>query len=143
MERVNPDEFAHRLISYVKTASERRQLINLPIAEAMITYKDSDESSQIFVPFISEVRLNLSFCSGPSVDVEGDLSSSPPSPPHSPREDSLELQVDYWKGSTKSSIKSFFRTLSIQRSQDNGLSVTYALKEQKKQKSELFCLLLL
>ena len=131
-----------RLISYVKVASERRHVINLPIAEAMITYKENEESSQVFVPFISEVRLNVGY-SLASIDQEGgDLSSSPPSPPHSPREDPLELQVDYWKGTVKSSIKAFFRTLTIQRTQDNALSVTYILKEQKKQKSKSESLIL-
>jgi hypothetical protein len=142
VERNDPEECAVKIITYVKTASERRQVINLPIAEAMITYKDKDseESSQVFVPFINDVRLNVSF-SLTSIDLQegqgGDLSSSPPSPPHSPREDPQELQVDYWKGNVKSSIKAFFRTLNIQRSIDNGLNVSYTLKEQKKQKSKL------
>jgi len=42
--------------------------------------------------------------------------------------------VDYWKGTLKSSIKAFFRTLTIQRTQENLLAVSYVLKEQKKQK---------
>ena len=113
-------------------------MVNVPIAEAMITYKDADESSQVFVPFVSEVRLSVGFSAGVSMDQQepGDLSSSPPSPPHSPREEPLELQVDFWKGTVKSSIKAFFRTLTIQRTPDNALSVTYILKEHKKQKSK-------
>jgi hypothetical protein len=136
-ERGDPEDFAVRLISYVKVAVERRAVIQLPVAEAMITYKEAEESSQVFVPFISEVRLSVGYSLG-SVEAEGggDLSSSPPSPPHSPREDPLELQIDYWKGTLKSSIKAFFRTLTITRTVDNGLSLTYLLKEQKKQKSE-------
>jgi len=135
IERGDPEEFAMRLIAYVKLATERRQVIILPIAEAMITYKENDESTQVFVPFIGEVRLSVGY-SLASVDQDGtvDLSSSPPSPPHSPREDPLELQVDFWRGSVKSSIKAYFRTLTIQRTQDNSLTVTYILKEQKKQK---------
>jgi len=139
-ERGNAEEMALRVISYATLAKERRHIVHLPIAEAMITYKESDESSQVFVPFISEVRLNVGYYSV-SMDQQlepGDLSSSPPSPPHSPREEPLELQVDYWKGTVKSSIKAFFRTLTIQRTQENSLSVTYILKEQKKQKSEWF-----
>jgi len=137
-ERGNPEEIALRIISYATLAKERRHIVHLPIAEAMITYKDCEESSQVFVPFISEVRLNVGYFSAsldqPGMDI-GDLSSSPPSPPHSPREEPLELQVDFWKGTAKSSIKAFFRTLTIQRTQDNALAVSYVLKEQKKQKS--------
>lgn len=137
-ERGDAEDIALRLFSYAKGAMERRLVFNVPIAEAMITYKENQESSQVFVPFVSEVRLSVGF-SSPSVEAEGgaaDLSSSPPSPPHSPREEPLELQVDYWKGTLKSSIKAFFRTLTIQRTQDNLLSVSYVLKEQKKQKSK-------
>lgn len=113
----------------------------------MITYKESDESSQVFAPFISEVRLNVGYFSQLGIlpgagdphqtDIaEGHLSSSPPSPPQSPREETpLELQVDFWKGTAKSSVKAYFRSLSIQRTQDNGLAISYVLKEQKKQKS--------
>ncbi|CAG7829207.1 unnamed protein product, partial [Allacma fusca] len=45
-----------------------------------------------------------------------------------------ELQVDFWKGTIKSSIKATFRTLTIQRTPENALSVFYILKEHKKQK---------
>jgi len=96
-ERGDADDFALRLVSYAKVATERRFIFNLPIAEAMITYKENQESSQVFVPFVSDVRLSVGY-SLASVDGEVDPSSSPPSSPHSPREDPLELQVDYWKG---------------------------------------------
>lgn len=143
-ERGNPEEIAVRVISYSTLAKERRHIIHLPIAEAMITYKESgEESSQVFVPFISEVRLNVGYFSQPHTDQyppqdgnELNLSSSPPSPPHSPREEPLELQVDFWKGTIKSSVKAYFRSLSIQRTQDNALAISYILKEQKKQKSK-------
>jgi hypothetical protein len=140
-ERGNAEEIALRIISYANLAKERRAIVPLPIAEAMITYKDCEESSQVFVPFISEVRLNVGYCSAsldqPGSGLEpGDLSSSPPSPPHSPREEPLELQVDFWKGTAKSSVKAYFRSLTIQRTQDNALAVSYVLKEQKKQKSK-------
>ncbi|CAL8106945.1 unnamed protein product [Orchesella dallaii] len=136
LEREPAEEMALRIISYANIAKERRQIVNLPIAEAMITFKENEESSQVFVPFISEVRLNVGYS---SVSIEqqqdpGDLSSSPPSPPHSPREEPLELQVDFWKGTIKSSVKASFRSLTIQRTPDNALALSYTLKEQKKQK---------
>jgi len=138
LEREPSEEMALRIISYANVAKERRQIVNLPIAEAMITFKENEESSQVFVPFISEVRLNVGYS---SVSIEqqqdpGDLSSSPPSPPHSPREEPLELQVDFWKGTIKSSVKASFRSLTIQRTPDNALALSYTLKEQKKQKSK-------
>ncbi|ODN06094.1 Phosphofurin acidic cluster sorting protein 2 [Orchesella cincta] len=136
LEREPSEEMALRIISYANVAKERRQIVNVPIAEAMITFKENEESSQVFVPFISEVRLNVGYS---SVSIEqqqdpGDLSSSPPSPPHSPREEPLELQVDFWKGTIKSSVKASFRSLTIQRTSDNALALSYTLKEQKKQK---------
>jgi hypothetical protein len=145
-ERGNAEEHAIRVIAYSNLARERRHIVPLPIAEAMITYKESDESSQVFVPFISEVRLSVGYFSLPNdqhSQQDGNelhLSSSPPSPPHSPRGEELELQVDFWKGTVKSSVKAFFRSLSIQRTQDNALSITYVLKEQKKQKSDFIFL---
>lgn len=140
LEKEPCEEMALRIISYANMAKERRLIMNLPIAEAMITFKENEESTQVFVPFISEVRLNVGYS---SVSIEhqpgdpGDLSSSPPSPPHSPREEPLELQLDFWKGTIKSSVKASFRSLNIQRTQDNALSLSYTLKEQKKQKSRL------
>ncbi|XP_021956417.1 phosphofurin acidic cluster sorting protein 1 isoform X2 [Folsomia candida] len=143
-ERGNAEELALRIIAFFSVAKERRHIVHLPIAEAMITYKESDESSQVFAPFISEVRLNVGYSlqltpgdqqqHHPDGEISH-LSSSPPSPPHSPRgEEPLELQVDFWKGTAKSSVKAYFRSLSIQRTQDNALSISYVLKEQKKQK---------
>lgn len=71
------------------------------------------------------------------LDPEVSLVGSPPSPPQGRSSDEpLELQVDFWKGTVKSSIKACFRSLLIQRTMDNALSLSYTLKEHKKQKSE-------
>ncbi|XP_034250250.1 phosphofurin acidic cluster sorting protein 2 isoform X2 [Thrips palmi] len=62
-------------------------LLHLPVAEAMLTYKSSDEeSSQIFIPFMNEVRLGSQEpVLSASVDLEESASSvisgSPPSHP--------------------------------------------------------------
>lgn len=55
-ERQLPAEFTSRLVNYANMAKERRQILSLPVAEAMITYKENEESSQVFVPFICETR---------------------------------------------------------------------------------------
>lgn len=73
----------------------------LPIAEAMLTYKEKssdDESSQIFVPFVNDVRLGSSDCSSAaSVDLDETptLGSSPPkiTPPSSPNVNSVSLST--------------------------------------------------
>lgn len=94
-------------------ASTTAPSVQLPIAEAMLTCHD--ESSQIFIPFISEVRVGPSD-SGISVSVDLEesatggplLSSSPPAPPLTPPSspnvqnrdlpwEPLELQLDYWQ----------------------------------------------
>uniref|UniRef100_A0A8D8Y9G8 Phosphofurin acidic cluster sorting protein 2 n=3 Tax=Cacopsylla melanoneura TaxID=428564 RepID=A0A8D8Y9G8_9HEMI len=50
-------EAVTRILHYASTAGT---CVQLPVAEAMLTYKEKssdDESSQIFIPFINEVRL--------------------------------------------------------------------------------------
>ncbi|XP_076235348.1 phosphofurin acidic cluster sorting protein KrT95D isoform X2 [Calliopsis andreniformis] len=100
----------------------------LPIAEAMVTYRETDDSSQIFIPFINDVRVGCpDSSSSASVDLEESnitMSGSPPSlpppglpvpppgrltPPSSPnvgqptREgwEPVELQLDYWSKQTQ------------------------------------------
>ena len=96
----------------------------LTIAEAMVTYKDKsseEESCQVFVPFVSDVRLwtgtepetediqplSLSFGHGANSFLDRSRTDRP-SPPSSPNiskysfdsvsksEDLMELQLDYW-----------------------------------------------
>ncbi|XP_055551781.1 phosphofurin acidic cluster sorting protein 2 isoform X3 [Wyeomyia smithii] len=115
-------EIINRIQRYLHSAGPCTQV---PIAEAMVNYRDED-SCQIFVPFISDVRIGC--LEGPQLSLDLDesmtlgsqassdrtLSSSPPqsgraSPPapvtpialtaqpsSSANQESLELQVDYW-----------------------------------------------
>ncbi|XP_076378835.1 phosphofurin acidic cluster sorting protein KrT95D isoform X9 [Megalopta genalis] len=100
----------------------------LPIGEAMVTYRETDDSSQIFIPFINDVRVGCpDSSSSASVDLDetnATMSGSPPSlppaglpipppgrltPPSSPnvgqpmREgwEPVELQLDYWSKQTQ------------------------------------------
>ncbi|KAK0164559.1 hypothetical protein PV328_003174 [Microctonus aethiopoides] len=94
----------------------------LPIAEAMVTYRETDDSSQIFIPFLNDVRVGCPDSStSASVDLDESgmaVSGSPPSlppptlpipppgrltPPSSPNVsqprdgwEPVELQLDYW-----------------------------------------------
>ncbi|XP_053682484.1 phosphofurin acidic cluster sorting protein 2 isoform X2 [Sabethes cyaneus] len=115
-------EIISRIQRYLHSAGPCTQV---PIAEAMVNYRDED-SCQIFVPFISDVKIGC--LEGPQLSLDLDesmtlgsqqssdrtLSSSPPqsgraSPPapltpialtaqpsSSATQESLELQVDYW-----------------------------------------------
>ncbi|KAG8272916.1 Phosphofurin acidic cluster sorting protein 1 [Homalodisca vitripennis] len=188
LERGETNELVNRIQRYLLQSSAA---VNLPIAEAMLTYKEKssdDESSQIFIPFMNDVRLGSPETSTTtSVDLEEGLppiiSGSPPSsltigcdrkitPPSSPnigqsstvfpyRElcEPLELQLDYWllpgksndargdtgggggekkKGdSTKSTLKSTFRSLQVARLSLSGeqpsphFTISYSTKEKK------------
>lgn len=114
-------EIISRIQRYLHSSGPCTQV---PIAEAMVNYRDED-SCQIFVPFISDVRIGCtdgpqlsldleeSFAMGSGQSADRILSSSPPqsgraSPPapltpalvqqssSSGTQESLELQVDYW-----------------------------------------------
>ncbi|XP_018052741.1 PREDICTED: phosphofurin acidic cluster sorting protein 2 isoform X3 [Atta colombica] len=118
-------ECAARASEYLATANT---ILLLPIAEAMVTYRETDDSSQIFIPFINDVRVGCpESSSSTSVDLEESnvsMSGSPPSlpppslpvptpgkltPPSSPnvgqpaREgwEPVELQLDYWSKQTQ------------------------------------------
>ncbi|XP_050446133.1 phosphofurin acidic cluster sorting protein 2 isoform X3 [Cataglyphis hispanica] len=117
-------EGAARVSEYLATANT---VLLLPIAEAMVTYRETDDSSQIFIPFINDVRVGCpDSSSSASVDLEESnvsMSGSPPSlppptlpvpppgkltPPSSPnvgqpREgwEPVELQLDYWGKQTQ------------------------------------------
>lgn len=50
-------ELYNKVVNYLKSA---QYVLQIPIAEAMITYKDKnieDESSQVFIPFICDARI--------------------------------------------------------------------------------------
>ncbi|XP_029042866.1 phosphofurin acidic cluster sorting protein 2 isoform X2 [Osmia bicornis bicornis] len=118
-------EGAARVSEYLAAAGTT---LLLPIAEAMVTYREIDDSSQIFIPFINDVRVGCpDSSSSASVDLEESnvtMSGSPPSlpppglpvpppgrltPPSSPnvgqpsREgwEPVELQLDYWSKQTQ------------------------------------------
>ncbi|XP_012153640.1 phosphofurin acidic cluster sorting protein KrT95D isoform X3 [Megachile rotundata] len=118
-------EGAARVSEYLAVAGTT---LLLPIAEAMVTYRETDDSSQIFIPFINDVRVGCpDSSSSASVDLEESnvtMSGSPPSlpppglpvpppgrltPPSSPnvgqpsREgwEPVELQLDYWSKQTQ------------------------------------------
>ncbi|XP_032664421.1 phosphofurin acidic cluster sorting protein 2 isoform X3 [Odontomachus brunneus] len=118
-------EGAARISEYLAAANT---VLPLPIAEAMVTYRETDDSSQIFIPFVNDVRVGCpDSSSSASVDLEESnvsMSGSPPSlpppslpvpppgkltPPSSPnvgqpaREgwEPVELQLDYWGKQTQ------------------------------------------
>lgn len=78
-------EVVGRISRYLHNTSG--SLLHLPVAEAMLTYKEKssdEESSQIFIPFMNEVRLGSQEAAlSASVDLEENSSSvisgSPPS----------------------------------------------------------------
>ncbi|XP_077494339.1 phosphofurin acidic cluster sorting protein KrT95D isoform X2 [Amblyomma americanum] len=84
------EEAEQRVADYLSSANATLQL---PIAEAMINHRprnsSEDESSQVFVPFISDVKIGVAEGGMTSVDMEECLGSSPPgaestTPPSSP-----------------------------------------------------------
>ncbi|XP_023245511.1 phosphofurin acidic cluster sorting protein 2 [Copidosoma floridanum] len=119
-EAAGASESAARVTEYLATSATT---LLLPIAEAMVTYRETDDSSQIFVPFVNDVRVGCPESSASaSVDLDemgGTGSGSPPSlppaslplcpppgrltPPSSPNVgqprdgwEPVELQLDYW-----------------------------------------------
>lgn len=116
-------EGAARVFDYLTNSGTT---LLLPIAEAMVTYRETDDSSQIFIPFVNDVRVGCPE-NNTSASVDFDeagmaVSYSPPSlpppslpippptrltPPSSPnvsqpREgwEPVELQLDYWSKPT-------------------------------------------
>ncbi|CAG5106742.1 Similar to PACS1: Phosphofurin acidic cluster sorting protein 1 (Homo sapiens) [Cotesia congregata] len=118
-EASGASEGAARVSEYLLTTGPT---LLLPIAEAMVTYRETDDSSQIFIPFVNDVRVGCPDSStSASVDLEEGAavsSGSPPSlpppslaipppgkltPPSSPNVsqprdgwEPVELQLDYW-----------------------------------------------
>ncbi|GLH16283.1 Phosphofurin acidic cluster sorting protein 2 [Gryllus bimaculatus] len=109
VQKTDCQEMVNRVHRYLHAASAT---IQLPVAEAMVTYKEKssdDESSQIFIPFVNDVRLGSPDGSASaSVDLDESLnvpllSGSPPSlisvpekkeritPPSSPNINSLYI----------------------------------------------------
>uniref|UniRef100_A0ABD2VZS2 Phosphofurin acidic cluster sorting protein 2 n=1 Tax=Trichogramma kaykai TaxID=54128 RepID=A0ABD2VZS2_9HYME len=61
------NDVANRVVEYLAQADST---LMLPIAEAMVTYRETDDSSQIFVPFINDVRVG---CPESSASASVDL----------------------------------------------------------------------
>ncbi|XP_033734085.1 phosphofurin acidic cluster sorting protein 2-like isoform X3 [Pecten maximus] len=172
ISKLDSQEILNRVSKYLSNANG---LLQIPISEAMVMCRgrsSDDESSQMFLPFLSEVKIGNPEVLNASVDLDDSscmvnspsLSSSPPSamilldkpketqtPPSSPSVnltptnqsqgstsgqtglgELMELQVDYWtatnkpdssektdkaskKDSNKSSLKTTFRSLQVQR----------------------------
>ncbi|XP_069117120.1 phosphofurin acidic cluster sorting protein 2-like isoform X6 [Argopecten irradians] len=172
ISKLDSQEILNRVSKYLSNANG---LLQIPISEAMVMCRgksSDDESSQMFLPFLSEVKIGNPEVLNASMDLDDSscmvnspsLSSSPPSamilldkpketqtPPSSPSVnltptnqsqggtsgqtgtgELMELQVDYWtatnkpdssektdkaskKDSNKSSLKSTFRSLQVQR----------------------------
>ena len=95
--KIEVGDMVTRVCQYLASDSSEN-LINLPVAEAMVTYKEKssdDESSQVFIPFVCDVRVGSvdPHLSGvPSLDLEDMVIGSPPAveggakltPPSSP-----------------------------------------------------------
>ncbi|XP_069985419.1 phosphofurin acidic cluster sorting protein 1 isoform X3 [Penaeus vannamei] len=85
-EKPDVQEVVNRIHRYLTQA---QHTLHLPIAEAMLTYKEKsgdDESTQAFVPFIMDVRLGSGDVTSSSVDLDEPLSTPtaiilPGSPP--------------------------------------------------------------
>ncbi|XP_053637193.1 phosphofurin acidic cluster sorting protein 2 isoform X2 [Cherax quadricarinatus] len=85
-EKPDVQEVVNRVHHYLTQA---QQTLHLPIAEAMLTYKEKsgdDESSQAFVPFIMDVRLGSGDVTSSSVDLDDPITAPaavilPGSPP--------------------------------------------------------------
>ncbi|XP_077300386.1 phosphofurin acidic cluster sorting protein KrT95D isoform X2 [Arctopsyche grandis] len=118
------NDLVNRINRYVSGSGPT---VQLPIGEAMVTYRErscDEDSSQIFVPFINDVRIGAAESAQHSVDLEealGPPGGSPPaalrpSPPATPAPPSsldstpmtpaaplpqhwepLELHIDYWQ----------------------------------------------
>ena len=66
-------EAVSRITNYLNQASHT---IHLPIAEAVLTYKEKssdDESSQTFIPFLTDVRLGSGDVTSTSIDLDDPL----------------------------------------------------------------------
>ncbi|RZF43084.1 hypothetical protein LSTR_LSTR001262 [Laodelphax striatellus] len=96
LERGDSGEAVNRIQRYVQQATSSAT-VHLPIAEAMLAYREKssdDESSQIFIPFMNDVRLGSpEGSSSASVDFEEGavpmnsvISGSPPSSMQTPGE---------------------------------------------------------
>lgn len=85
-EKPDVQEVVNRIHRYLTQA---QHTLHLPIAEAMLTYKEKsgdDESTQAFVPFIMDVRLGSGDVTSTSVDMDEPVSTPtaiilPGSPP--------------------------------------------------------------
>ncbi|XP_066280130.1 phosphofurin acidic cluster sorting protein 2-like isoform X1 [Branchiostoma lanceolatum] len=101
-----------KISSFVLSANVTHQL---PIAEAMLTYKakvTDKKSSQTFIPFVGDVRVGSSESANLSVSMDMDASGQTATPPTaalgspgqlpqspSSQTEVLDLQIDYWLSS--------------------------------------------
>ncbi|CAK1549532.1 unnamed protein product [Leptosia nina] len=145
-------EMSSRIARYLNSIGP---VNNVPIGEAMVAYRDKsadEDSSQTFVPFISEVRVGWSDPCSTSLEGEDGSPPARPSPPATPApdplppsHDPLELQLDYWLvggtsgksaegseagGGGKVTVKAAFRALLVTR-HNHHLAITYLTKEKK------------
>ncbi|CAH1130756.1 unnamed protein product [Ceutorhynchus assimilis] len=118
LNELKVDEVAQKVIRYISVPPSA-PLAQLPIGEAMLTCYD--ETSQLFIPFVNEVRVgpaesSILLASSVDMDDVNNFSSgsspatatpslTPPSSPNvqvreSPWEP-LELQIDYWQMPSK------------------------------------------
>ncbi|CAE1271385.1 PACS2 [Acanthosepion pharaonis] len=84
-QKLDSQEIFNRISKYLSSAN---YLLPIPIGEAMVTYKGrntDEESTQIFIPFISEVKIGSPDYLNASVDIDESppctttVSGSPPS----------------------------------------------------------------
>uniref|UniRef100_A0A182TJ53 Phosphofurin acidic cluster sorting protein 2 n=1 Tax=Anopheles melas TaxID=34690 RepID=A0A182TJ53_9DIPT len=126
-------EFINRIQRYLISGGPCTQV---PIAEAMVNYRDED-SCQIFVPFVSDVRIGC--LEGPQVSLDLDESFTYASQGSADRMLSKKLLGKGQDPSGKNSIKSTFRHLQVWRLPQapsfgeftNGLTLSFATKEKK------------
>lgn len=78
-------ELMDRVVNYLTNANA---VVHLPVAEVMVTYREKssyDESQQVFIPFISDVKIGMMEGAAASVDYEDGsvtLGGSPPTASH-------------------------------------------------------------
>ena len=68
-----------RIEKYVASDTTSDNAINIPVAEAMVTYKEKsvdEESNQVFIPFVSDVRVGSDSMMGGNPSFDEDFNGS-------------------------------------------------------------------